>query len=88
MIFPYRGAASERNLIDIRVLHNRSSAGFAEAGNHVDDARRQAAIGKNVLPVARAVNGVCSAGLSTQVQPAAIAGASFHAAISKGSSTG
>src|SRR3984893_961983 len=31
-----------------------------------------------------AVNGVCSAGLSTQVQPAARAGASFHAAISNG----
>ena len=32
----------------------------------------------------RAVSGVCSAGFKTQVQPAAIAGASFHAAISKG----
>ncbi len=31
-----------------------------------------------------AVSGVCSAGLSTQVQPAASAGASFHAAISNG----
>src|SRR5204863_675096 len=29
-------------------------------------------------------NGVCSAGLSTVVQPAQIAGASFHAAISIG----
>src|SRR6266436_415584 len=31
-----------------------------------------------------AVSGVCSAGLSTQVQPAANAGASFHAAIING----
>src|ERR1700676_4200992 len=31
-----------------------------------------------------AANGVCSAGFSTQVQPAASAGASFHAAISNG----
>src|ERR1700687_3318998 len=31
-----------------------------------------------------AVSGVCSAGLSTQVQPAASAGASFHAAIING----
>src|SRR5258707_11713686 len=31
-----------------------------------------------------AVNGVCSAGFRTQVQPAASAGASFHAAISNG----
>src|SRR5271154_1531630 len=31
-----------------------------------------------------AVSGVCSAGLSTHVQPAAIAGASFHAAIKSG----
>src|ERR1041384_985593 len=34
--------------------------------------------------ISRAVIGVCSAGLSTQVQPAASAGASFHAAINKG----
>ena len=33
---------------------------------------------------ASAVSGVCSAGLSTVVQPAQIAGASFHAAISSG----
>src|SRR3984957_13180148 len=31
-----------------------------------------------------AVRGVCSAGLSTHVQPAASAGASFHAAINNG----
>ena len=31
-----------------------------------------------------AVSGVCSAGLSTTVQPAASAGPSFHAAISSG----
>src|SRR5450432_2312718 len=31
-----------------------------------------------------AVSGVCSAGFSTQAQPAASAGASFHAAISSG----
>src|SRR6266478_2580620 len=30
------------------------------------------------------VSGVCSAGLSTQVQPAAMAGASFHAAMTSG----
>src|SRR2546429_5188498 len=30
-----------------------------------------------------AVSGVCSAGLSTQVQPAAMAGASFQAAMSR-----
>ncbi len=33
---------------------------------------------------ARTVSGVCSAGFSTTVQPAQIAGASFHAAISSG----
>ncbi len=32
----------------------------------------------------RMVSGVCSAGLRTVVQPAQIAGASFHAAISSG----
>src|SRR5579863_5799231 len=38
----------------------------------------------NQFANSRAVSGVCSAGLSTQVQPAAIAGASFHAAINSG----
>jgi hypothetical protein len=32
----------------------------------------------------RAVSGVCSAGLSTTVQPVVSAGPSFHAAISSG----
>src|ERR1700684_1893187 len=36
------------------------------------------------LASSSAVSGVCSAGLSTQVQPAASAGASFHAAIISG----
>ncbi len=35
-------------------------------------------------PSRSAVSGVCSAGLSTIVQPAASAGAIFHAAISSG----
>src|ERR1700731_3101930 len=38
----------------------------------------------NQLANSIAVSGVCSAGLRMQVQPAAIAGASFHAAISSG----
>ena len=38
----------------------------------------------NQLAISNAVSGVCSAGFSTQVQPAASAGASFHAAISSG----
>src|SRR5208283_596514 len=38
----------------------------------------------NQLANSSAVSGVCSAGFNTQVQPAAIAGASFQAAISRG----
>src|SRR5271165_4559661 len=38
----------------------------------------------NQLASSIAVSGVCSAGFSTQQHPAAIAGASFHAAISNG----
>src|SRR5713101_4129749 len=38
----------------------------------------------NQLANSSAVSGVCSAGLRMQVQPAAIAGASFHAAIISG----
>jgi hypothetical protein len=35
-------------------------------------------------PKRSAVSGVCSAGFSTMVHPAASAGATFHAAISRG----
>src|ERR1700676_797301 len=38
----------------------------------------------NQLATSIIVRGVCSAGLSTQVQPAAIAGASFQEAITSG----
>src|SRR5271154_3840312 len=38
----------------------------------------------NQLATSIAVSGVCSAGFSTQVQPAANAGASFHEAITSG----
>src|SRR5450755_660783 len=38
----------------------------------------------NHFAISSTVSGVCSAGFSTQVQPAASAGASFHAAIIKG----
>src|ERR1700684_2929222 len=38
----------------------------------------------NQSAISSAVKGVCSAGLSTQVQPAASAGASFQADINKG----
>src|SRR6476660_5358961 len=38
----------------------------------------------NQFAISSAVSGVCSAGLRMQVQPAASAGASFHAAISNG----
>src|SRR5450432_1628495 len=39
---------------------------------------------ENQLAISSAVRGVCSAGFNTQVQPAASAGASFHAAINNG----
>ena len=38
----------------------------------------------NHFATSSTVSGVCSAGFRTQVHPAAIAGASFHAAISSG----
>ena len=40
-------------------------------------------ISSNQPAISKTVSGVCSAGFSTQVQPAAKAGASFHAAMSK-----
>ena len=79
-----RGAAGERNLVDVGMLHQRRAARFAEAGDDVDHAGRQADLRENQFANSSAVSGVCSAGFRTQVQPAASAGASFHAAISSG----
>ena len=81
--FADRGAAGKGDLVDVGMLHQRRSAGFAEAGNDVDHAGRQAASASQ-FAISSAVRGVCSAGFKTHVQPAARAGASFHAAISSG----
>ena len=40
------GAAGEGDLVDVGMLNERSAAGFAEAGDDVDYARRQAAVGE------------------------------------------
>ena len=42
----YGGATGEGNFIDVRMLDERSAAGFAETGDDVDDPRRQAAVGE------------------------------------------
>ena len=81
--FPDRRAAGKGNLVDVGMLHQRRAAGFTEAGDDVHHARRKTHIASQ-LAISSAVIGVCSAGFSTHVQPAASAGASFHAAISSG----
>ncbi len=53
-------------------------AGVAVAGEHVQHARRAAPTSSASSPRRSADSGVCSAGLSTTVQPAASAGASFQ----------
>ena len=57
--------------------------GLAVAGDDVEHALGQARLERS-SPSRSALSGVCSAGLSTIVQPAASAGAIFHAAISSG----
>ena len=54
------------------------------AGDDVDDARGQFGLLEDLGEQERADSGVVSAGFSTQVLPAASAGASFQAAISSG----
>ena len=53
------------------------------AGEHVDHAVGQAGLGGDLREQQR-VSGVISAGLSTMVLPAAMAGRIFHAAICSG----
>ena len=77
------GAAGERDLVDVRVRDDRRAGRFADARDDVDDAGRQPRL-VEARASSSTVSGVCSAGLSTIVQPAQIAGASFHAAISSG----
>ena len=80
---PDRGRAGEGDLVDARVVdergagarRRRSSTFSTPGGNPTSSASS---------PIRSALNGVCSAGLSTIVQPAARAGPSFHAAISSG----
>ena len=55
----------------------------AGAGDHVDDAGGGAGLGER-LGEEEVVSGVISAGLSTMVLPAAMAGSTFQAAICSG----
>ena len=61
-----------------------AAGGRAVAGDDVDDPGGQVERLARISASISADSGVCSAGLSTAVQPAASAGASFHAAISSG----
>ena len=58
-------------------------AGLALAGDDVDDALGEAGL-EHQLAQPSAESGVCSAGFSTAVQPAASAGATFETAIMSG----
>ena len=56
----------------------------AGAEHEVDHARRQPGLGEQLHEQDRRCDGVSSLGLSTNVQPAASAGATFHDACSSG----
>ena len=83
MIAPDFRRAGERDLVDVGMIDDRR-AGLAVAGHDVDHARRQSRASCTISANASAVSGVNSAGLSTIVFPAAIAGAIFHASMSSG----
>ena len=73
----------ERDLVDAGVREQRGAGLGADAGDDVEHAGRDPA-SSAIAAIRRAVSGVCSAGLSTTVQPVASAGATFWAAISIG----
>ena len=77
------GRAGEGDLVDVGVLDQRR-ARRAVAGDDVDDPGRQLRLLEDLGQDAAPMRGVVSAGFSTQVLPAARAGANFHAAISRG----
>ena len=70
---PDRGRAGEGDLVDAGVVDQRR-AGLAVAGDDVEHARRAARPRARARRGAARVSGVCSAGFSTIVQPAASAG--------------
>ena len=63
--------------------HDGCARRLPESGHHIHYAGRNAPSASQPASF-NMVSGVCSAGFNTQVQPAASAGASFHAAIPMG----
>ena len=73
-----RGRAGERDLVHARVRGQRRAHLPAQPGDHVDHARREARLRRASSANASVDAGECSDGLTTTVQPAASAGASFQ----------
>ena len=77
------GRAGEGDLVDIGVFSEGGPGRLPKPGDDVHYASGKPA-SVTSSPSRMAESGVCSAGLSTMVHPAANAGASFHAAIIRG----
>ena len=78
------GRAGERDLVDARVAHERAPDRRPVAGDDVEHAVRDARLGARAWR-ARARSPACGRdGLTTIVQPAASAGASFQVSSSSG----
>ena len=73
----------ERDLVDARVLDQRRARLGAEPGDDVEHAGREAGL-LDQRANSSVEAGACSAGLTTNVQPAASAGASFQLISSTG----
>ena len=80
---PDLGAAGERDLVDVRDARRARHQSRPAPVTMLTTPGGSPAASK-CFASSRIVSGVCSAGLSTIVQPAQIAGASFHAAMSSG----
>jgi hypothetical protein len=79
-----RGGAGERHLVHARVTHQRTARLLSETRDHVDDAWREARLVDELRKLQCGGAGVCSAGFTTTVQPAASAGTNLKVKRSSG----
>ena len=83
-VYSCRSGAGERHLVHARVAHQRPAGRLSETRDHVDDAWREARLVDELRKLQCGGAGVCSAGFTTTVQPAASAGTNLKVKRSSG----
>ena len=78
------GRAGEGDVANIRMRDKRRADASARAGHDIDRRHAAARPRRSSSASISAVIGVCSAGFTTAVQPAASAGATLRAAVESG----